>query len=300
MEYGPQKVRKRTSSDVVPVNGAIVITAEQRDTLLEFYSTTTAGGSLPFLMTDPIRGFVAEFRFVSAPTIRPMSTRTGANYAMTAQISLEQLPPLTGVVTVSAGPTCILLAGSAGVAQFSNVSTITLQTRAFCVNDTDGSITNEDSDDIVFSYARTNTSDGENVSVDWEYTDANGTSIITFHRDTGWSYSLDSDHVAVPSTACASGSTAYSKSSGDESQFPGFRDFSQLALDDMSSRTLCTTSSGLQITPVFYKLATTASLSNGACGTPPSRAQGFRDYLWACAANGGVQQGSGGIIGAPS
>lgn len=299
MDYGPAKVRRRTSSDVVPVAGQITISASQRDTLLEFYTTTTAGGSLPFLMTDPIRGFVAEFRFAAQPQIRPLNTRTASGYKLVAQISLEQLPPFTGIVTVSAGPTCVLLGGLAGVVQFSNVSTIALQSRAFCVNDTNGAITNEDADDLTLTYARVNTEGGENISVDWEYTDANGTSIITFHRDTGWSYTLDPDHVAEPSSSCAAGSTGYSKASGDETQFPGFRDFSQPALDDMSSRTLCATSSGLTLTPHFYRLATIATLSNGACGTPPSRAQGFRDYLWACSASGSVQQGDGGVINLP-
>ena len=299
MDYGPAKVRKRTSSDTLPVAGQLTISASQRDTLLEFYTTTTSGGSLPFLMTDPIRGFVAEFRFTAPPQIRPLNTRTAEGYKLTAQLALEQLPPVTGIVTVSAGPTCILLGGLAGVVQFSNVSTIALQTRAFCVDDSDGTVSNEDTDDITFTYARVNTTDGENISVDWEYTDANGTSTITFHRDTGWSYTLDEDHVAEPSSSCASGSTGYSKSSGDETQFPGFRDFSQPALDDISSRTLCTSGSGITITPHFYKLATIATLTNGACGTPPSRAQGFRDYLWACSASGSVQQGEGGVIPIP-
>ena len=44
MDYGPAKVRKRTSSDTLPVAGQLTISASQRDTLLEFYTTTTSGG----------------------------------------------------------------------------------------------------------------------------------------------------------------------------------------------------------------------------------------------------------------
>lgn len=287
MDVGPQKVRKRTSSNTLPFNAGIIVTPQQRDVFEVFYNTTTSGGSLPFVMTDPIRGNQIEVRFVSPPDIRPMNPRVSPKPVSQISMQLEQLPPIGGIVFVSQGPSCILLAGTTGSIQFSNASTITLETRSFCAEN--GVVTNEDSDQYIFNYARTNVDGGQNDSIDWEYTDVNGTSIITYNRDTGWSYTLDPDHVAVPTASCGTGSVI-SKASGDESQFPGFRDFSIPALDDETAKTLCQ-SDGLPINPVFYRLVTIATLDNIACGIPLSRAQGFRDYAWACATTGGVDVG---------
>ena len=278
------------------MSAAINTTPQQRDVFEDFFNFTTAGGSLPFVMTDPVRGTQIEVRFTSPPEVRPLNPRMSPRPVSQITMQLEQLPPIGGIIFVSQGPSCILLAGTTGSIQFSGSSTITLESRAFCANN--GVITNEDSDIYVFDYARTNIVDGENDSIDWEYTDINGTSIVTYHRNTGWSYLLDPDHVASATGSCGAGDEV-TKSSGDESQFPGFRDFSIPAIDDDIAKTLCQ-SGGVSINPVFYRLITVATLDNITCGIPLSRAQGFRDYAWACSTNGDVEIGDGGIIGIPA
>tara|TARA_Y100000310_G_scaffold331890_2_gene406356 strand:+ start:295 stop:1284 length:990 start_codon:yes stop_codon:yes gene_type:complete len=295
-EYGPAKVRRRTSSTPIPLSGTLILTDQQRSVLEQFFYETTSAGALAFRMVDPIRGIEAEYRFVSPPAFVPLSPRTSPEYRLEATVELEQLPPTTGIAIVSAGPSCVLLQGAAGSAQFSTSSELTVSSTGSCFNN--GTLQFSATENRTFAYARTNTSDGENVSVDWEFTDGDGTSTVTFHRDLGWSYSFIGQHVASPTFACSG--TTVRKFTGDESEFPGFRDFSVPAIDDAIAPSLCSGISGFAVTPVFYEISTTATLSeNGSCGTPPSRAQGFRDYSWACSTTGVFQGANKGEVQSP-
>jgi hypothetical protein len=282
----------------MPLTGSLVLTGQQADVLESFFYTTLLGGALAFRMIDPVRGFEAEFRFTAPPAFTPNATRTAPGFTVRASLALEQLPPTNGILVISSGASCVLLQGSAGAAEFSTSSEITLESSGFCFNGTAPAL--EGTESYTFDYARVNQENGENVSVDWEYTDANGTSIVTFHKDTGWSYALDAQHAAEPTIGCGAGTTVR-KFTGDESQFPGFRDFSTPALDDSTAQTLCgTVAGGFQVNPKFYKISTIATLTeNGSCGTPPSRAQGFRDYSWACTTSQVFQSGNRGQVETP-
>lgn len=68
METGPAKVRRRVTSGVAPLKGAIYMSRAQLTTFTTFYETTLAGGSLRFSWTDPVTNTSVEIRFAEPPS----------------------------------------------------------------------------------------------------------------------------------------------------------------------------------------------------------------------------------------
>lgn len=92
MSAGPDKVRAVQSEGVDTFPVAFVLTPEQVSTLREFFRSTTGGGSLPWQLTNPHTGVPADFRFVSAPVITPLSPRTSNAPRYRAEFTVERLP----------------------------------------------------------------------------------------------------------------------------------------------------------------------------------------------------------------
>jgi hypothetical protein len=92
MEYGPDKVRKRTSSAVRQVGGYIVVTRTQLNALKDFFNTELLGGSLRFEWIDPTSdeesssSYYVEMRFTAPPAARAEGP------LFRVQLSLEILP----------------------------------------------------------------------------------------------------------------------------------------------------------------------------------------------------------------
>lgn len=69
MDAGPDKVRRRFTAGVRPVQGQILLTETQLDTFKTFYNTTLQGGALRFDWDEPLDDTTAvEMRFTSEPT----------------------------------------------------------------------------------------------------------------------------------------------------------------------------------------------------------------------------------------
>lgn len=287
-DVGPSKVRRRTSANVTPLEATVICTRDQFFELDEFFNNTTKSGALAFIMTRPIRGGDAEFRFTKPPTYRPLTPRSDPSMKLEVDFSLEQLPPAGGIAFVEE-PGCVSLSGSTGTVMFAEDSTISAEfwSGIYDPDNPDASgalIRKTTTGALTFDYAGVTTSGGQNVSVSWEYVNASQTSTITFHKDDGWSYSLNAAHQPADATPAASGTEVQiRKNAGDESEFPGFRDLSNAPLDSSNNAFLC--QSGAATIPVaLFDTVASAVLDNSDCGTPPSRFQGFNDHVWACQA----------------
>lgn len=93
MDVGPAKVRRRSSAVVHGLTGDLAgLTDSQVSTLMTFYTTTLSGGVLAFDLTHPRTGATVQARFVSPPTIRPLTPRASPTPRFTATLSLEVLP----------------------------------------------------------------------------------------------------------------------------------------------------------------------------------------------------------------
>jgi hypothetical protein len=93
MDYGPAKVRRRTSSNPKPVSGSMQMTNEQLEDLITFVETTTLGGALAFTFPAQ-RGegtWLARFGNEGLPTWKPNGYMDN-EVAWTVNMKLEILP----------------------------------------------------------------------------------------------------------------------------------------------------------------------------------------------------------------
>lgn len=72
MDVGPAKVRARLVNAVDVYTCSITMSLDESSTLRDFYRTTLAGGSLPFLFLDPMTNANGIFRFAQPPSIKPL------------------------------------------------------------------------------------------------------------------------------------------------------------------------------------------------------------------------------------
>jgi hypothetical protein len=84
MDVGARKVRNRYTFGIDKIEGNIDLHKSLYTTLITFYKTTSAGGTLPFEFKHPVTLATIIVRFLSAPKI----TRLGGEY-FSASISLE-------------------------------------------------------------------------------------------------------------------------------------------------------------------------------------------------------------------
>lgn len=87
-EYGPAKVRRRTSSSVRPLSGEMVMTQAQLEIFETFVNTTIMGGVLPFTFPSQIGGSALLVRFGEN---LPSWSRYGADRWL-ATFELEIMP----------------------------------------------------------------------------------------------------------------------------------------------------------------------------------------------------------------
>lgn len=88
MDTGPAKVRRRSTAGVTQMQCVFRLTATQRASLLTFWQTTLAGGSLSYNWTHPISGANIVCRIVEPPSLTPAA---GGN-AWAASLKIEVLP----------------------------------------------------------------------------------------------------------------------------------------------------------------------------------------------------------------
>jgi hypothetical protein len=72
MDVGPAKVRRRTTAGVTQMKCTFRLSATQRASLLAFWQTTLAGGSLSYTWTHPISGALISCRVVEPPALTPV------------------------------------------------------------------------------------------------------------------------------------------------------------------------------------------------------------------------------------
>ena len=87
MDAGPAKVRRRFTAGVRPLQGRMLMDADQIEILDSFYINDLASGSLKFDITHPRTGAAASARFVEEPDWTHLS---GPYY--TVALQLEILP----------------------------------------------------------------------------------------------------------------------------------------------------------------------------------------------------------------
>jgi hypothetical protein len=69
MDTGPQKVRRRFTRPVDKFTGSILVDGAEYDIFYNYYNTSLAGGTTPFLLNHPITGVPSEFRFTGQPKV---------------------------------------------------------------------------------------------------------------------------------------------------------------------------------------------------------------------------------------
>jgi len=86
-EYGPDLVRRRTTSGPRNIDWPLKITEAQATTLMEFFETTLYSGTLEFTHIHPRTGAACTYRFRSEPKI----THSGRDQ-YTVTLELEIMP----------------------------------------------------------------------------------------------------------------------------------------------------------------------------------------------------------------
>ena len=87
VDQGPDKLRRRTTAGVAEISASYMLDTDQSAILADFYTSTLAGGSLPFTMSHPRSGDAITVRFKRAPQL---SARNGTHYL--ARLELEVMP----------------------------------------------------------------------------------------------------------------------------------------------------------------------------------------------------------------
>jgi hypothetical protein len=67
MDVGPPKVRRRTTANVRPISGKIIMTTTELAAFDTFFTSTLASGSLTFNFDHPRTGTTEEMRFTAPP-----------------------------------------------------------------------------------------------------------------------------------------------------------------------------------------------------------------------------------------
>jgi hypothetical protein len=88
MDTGPAKVRRRSTAGVTQLQCVFRLTAAQRASLLTFWQTTLAGGSLSYSWTHPISGAALVCRLIEPPVLTPAA----GGVAWAATMKIEVLP----------------------------------------------------------------------------------------------------------------------------------------------------------------------------------------------------------------
>jgi hypothetical protein len=88
MDVGPAKVRRRATAGVTQLKCTFRLSAAQRASLLAFWQTTLAGGSLSYSWTHPISGAAITCRIVEPPTFSPAA----GGVSWLAVLNIEILP----------------------------------------------------------------------------------------------------------------------------------------------------------------------------------------------------------------
>lgn len=86
MDTGPAKVRRRFTKRIDSFTADFAMTSTQLETLLYFFSTTCADGSLSFAWEHPRTGAAATCRFIAPPDFKPYGMR------WIVSVRLEVLP----------------------------------------------------------------------------------------------------------------------------------------------------------------------------------------------------------------
>lgn len=85
MEYGPDKVRRRTTSGPREIQWPLKITEAQATVLMDFFEVTLYSGTVEFTHIHPRTLAACTYRFRSEPEI----THTGRNqYSVTLELEI--------------------------------------------------------------------------------------------------------------------------------------------------------------------------------------------------------------------
>lgn len=87
MDAGPNKVRRRFTAGVKPVQGSILVNTSQLSTFKSFYNDLLVGGSIRFQWYNPDDGETVEMRFVEPPS---WSAESHEHFMV--EMSLEIMP----------------------------------------------------------------------------------------------------------------------------------------------------------------------------------------------------------------
>lgn len=87
MDRGPDKIRRRTTANVRPIQFTMILTKAQVATLETFYVTTTTSGAAEFTYTHPRTAATVTARFVEPPAYTDIN-----GLVFSVAISLEIMP----------------------------------------------------------------------------------------------------------------------------------------------------------------------------------------------------------------
>lgn len=214
METGPAKARRRATA--VPRNFDIELSMKRNQVALfdQFYTDSIKLGSLEFEWKHPRTGATCDMRITSTPTAKPKAPRGDGNEYWSVSFSIEILPVPAIVVP---GVQCVAFFGTAGTPVFGTDSSLSVDLASACRTDTTHYNVTTVTRTFAFDAIAYDETD-QPLSITWKFTNGDGTSTITWHRDAGWSVSIDPDH--SPSVSCGSDTDVRAGDHSEADNFP--------------------------------------------------------------------------------
>jgi hypothetical protein len=274
METGPAKVRRRATAVPRAFDLELSLSRNQVALFDAFYTDSIKLGALPFEWKHPRTGATCDMRITSTPTARPKAARGDGREYWSLSFSVEILPVPAVVIP---GVQCVAFFGAAGTPVFGTDSTLTVDLASACRTSTAHYNTSTVTRTFVFD-AIVNDETDQPLSITWRFTNGDGSSTITWHRDTGWSCVILAAHSPTPSCG---GDTSVRPGSHDEAL-----DFPYVANDSWAQEILAIkwAGGGTVLSVVELVEATVVSPS---CGELSPLTQGFTVYDVVVATGGG-------------
>jgi len=214
METGPAKMRRRATAVPRSFDIELSLTRNQVALFDQFYTDSIKLGSIPFEWKHPRTGAVCDMRITSTPNARPKAPRQSGTEYWSLSFGIEILPVPAVVIP---GVQCVAFFGMAGTPVFGTDSTISVDLASTCRTDTTHYNTTTVTRTFVFD-AIVNDETDQPLTITWKFTNGDGTSTITWHRDLGWSCAIIPEH--SPAVSCGADTDVRPLEHDEATDFP--------------------------------------------------------------------------------
>jgi hypothetical protein len=266
METGPAKVRRRVTAVPQTLEIELSLTRNQVALFQEFWTNSIKLGALAFEWRHPRTGATCDMRITSTPTARPKAPRQSGTEYWSLSFGVEILPVPAVVIP---GVQCVSFYGTGGTPVFGTDSSLSVDLASACRTDTTHYNVTTVTRTFVFD-AIVNDETDQPLSITWKFTNGDGTSTITWHRDDGWSCNIIPEH--SPEVSCGTDTDVRPGEHNEATDFPytANTSWAQEVLE------LKWAAPGQTVLNVIELLE--ATVSSPSCGELGASTQGFTVY----------------------